>query len=277
MARSDHGARHVFAAGPRTPSRKVKPRLVEHVLPRVRMDYWYLTGDVEQREGEHGEAETTNAGASVTVAVLQESLAKSVWSYGVAHKGSREDWLVDQILEDLETNGLKNERIVFKSDRDNSVVDVLKEVQRRRESDFGAALETSRVGDSDSNGTIEAAIQSVEGMVRAPRFSLEEKLEIKLAVDSPVIPWLVRHAGHLITKCWVRASGKTAYEMIKGRMSNAKLVAFGEAVLFRVPHTKTKPGKFEEFWEHGVYLGFVVRSGESLIGTPDGVFKVSTI
>ena len=46
----------------------------------------------------------------------------------------------------------------------------------------------SRVGDSDSNGTIEAAIQSVEGMVRMLRFSLEEKLEAKVAVDSPAIP-----------------------------------------------------------------------------------------
>ena len=82
----------------------------------------------------------------------------------------------------------------------------------------------------------------MSGMVRTPRFSLEEKLKTKLAVDSPEILWLVRHAGHLITKCWVRSSGKTAYEMIKGRTSNAKLVAFGEAVLFRVPNTKTKPG-----------------------------------
>ena len=53
------------------PSRKVKGRFAEHVLPRVRMDYCYLTEDVEQQEGEHGEAEATNAGASVTVAVLQ--------------------------------------------------------------------------------------------------------------------------------------------------------------------------------------------------------------
>ena len=58
------------------PSRKVQGRCAEHVLPRVRMDYRYLTEDVGQQEGDHGEAETTNAGASVTVAVLQESLTK---------------------------------------------------------------------------------------------------------------------------------------------------------------------------------------------------------
>ena len=143
------------------PSRKVKGRFAEHVLPRIRMDYCYLTEDVEQQEGEHGEAEATNAGSSVTVGVLQESLTKSLWSYAVAHKGSREDWLIDQILEDLETIGLNNEKIVLKSDPENSIIDVVKEVRRRREGDFGTALETSRVGDSDSNGTIEAAIQSV--------------------------------------------------------------------------------------------------------------------
>ena len=56
-----------------------------------------------------------------------------------------------------------------------------------------------------------------------------------------------------------------------------KLVAFGECVLFKVPKGATKPGKLEEVWEHGVYVGFVIRSGESLIATPDGVFRVSDV
>ena len=64
---------------------------------------------------------------------------------------------------------------------------------------------------------------------------------------------------------------------MKGRRSNVEVVPFGEAVLFRVPHTKTKPGKFDELLEHGIYVGFIIRSGESLVATKDGVFKVSTL
>ena len=91
------------------------------------------------------------------------------------------------------------------------------------------------------------------------------------------MPWLVRHAGHLITRCWIRPSGRTSYQLIKGRRANCKIVPFGETVLFQVPHTKTKPGKSEEQWDYGMCVGFVIRSGEDLVATPDGVFKVSTV
>ena len=99
------------------PSRKVKGLFAEHVLPRVRMDYAHLTEEVEEKEGEHGEERTVTSSASLTCAVMQESLTKSVWAYAVASKGAKENWMVDQVMEDLETVGLRNDRIVLKSDQ----------------------------------------------------------------------------------------------------------------------------------------------------------------
>ena len=64
---------------------------------------------------------------------MQESLTKSVWAYAVESKGSSEEGMTDQICEDLETIGLKNERIVLKSDQEPSIVDVMKEIQKARE------------------------------------------------------------------------------------------------------------------------------------------------
>ena len=97
----------------------------------------------------------------MTIAVMQESLCKSVWAYAVASKGASEQWMVEQVLEDLETIGLKNQRIVLKSDQEPSIVEVLREVQKGRESEYGSAMDNSRVGDSDSNGTIENSIAAV--------------------------------------------------------------------------------------------------------------------
>jgi hypothetical protein len=65
--------------------------------------------------------------------------------------------------------------------------------------------------------------------------------------------------------------------MIKGRRSNVKMKELGEAVLFRIPETKTMPGKFEPKWEEGVYVGFNIRTGEDLVSTDRGVFRVSTV
>ena len=41
---------------------------------------------------------------------MQESLCRSVRAYAVDRKGAAESWVVDQIAEDINTIGLKNER-----------------------------------------------------------------------------------------------------------------------------------------------------------------------
>ena len=207
-----------------SPSRKVKAQFAESILPRVRMDYCFLTEDVNRESGEHGEEESEKARTTITVAVMQESLSKSVWAYAVESKGPMEEWMVQQACEDLETVGLKNERIVLKSDQEPAMVDVLKEIQKSRECDYGSALDNSRVGDSDSNGTIENAIGSFAGVARTLRIALEEKVNSKLSASDPIIPWLIRHAAHVITRCWVRPNGKTAYQI--------HMKEFGEAVWF---------------------------------------------
>ena len=127
-----------------SPSRTVKGAYAESVLPRVRMDYCFLTENVEKEAGEHGEAETARADTSITVAVMQESLCKSVWAYAVESKGSMEEWMVQQVCDDLATIGLKNERLVLKSDEESSIVDVMKEIQKTRECEYGSALDQGR-------------------------------------------------------------------------------------------------------------------------------------
>ena len=259
------------------PSSKVKGLFAETVLPRVRMDYCFLTESVEKEEGEHGEKDVSRAETTITVAVMQESLCRSVWSYAVETKGSMEEWMVQQVCDDLETVGLKNERLVLKSDQEPAIVDVMKEIQKARECEYGTSLDNSRVGDSDSNGTIENAVSSVQGVARTLKIALEERIGQRIQASDPIIPWLIRHSGHLITRSWIRPNGKTAYQMIKGRRSNAQLKELGEAVWFRIPETKSMPGKLEPKWEEGVYVGFVIRTGEDLVWTPNGVFRVSTV
>ena len=64
---------------------------------------------------------------------------------------------------------------------------------------------------------------------------------------------------------------------MKGRRSNARLAEFGEVVHSMIPNTKLTPGKFEDLWDEGLWLGFDMRSGEHLIGTIVGVFRVATV
>ena len=118
--------------------------------------------------------------------------------------------MVDQIVEDLDTIGLRNDRIIMKSDQEPAIVDVAKEIARQRISSHGTALENSAVGDPNSNGTIERAIQDVESQIRVLRADLEERIATRVRLSSPVVPWMIRHAACLITRCRVRPNGRTA-------------------------------------------------------------------
>ena len=51
-----------------------------------------------------------------------------MWAYAVEHKGGRDDWVANQASEDLETVGLRSDRIVFKSDQEASVTALVKEI-----------------------------------------------------------------------------------------------------------------------------------------------------
>ena len=94
---------------------------------------------------------------------------------------------------------VKNERIICKSDQEPSIVDVSREIARRRAGEFGTAIDNSAVGDSDSNGAIERAIQDVESQCRTLRSALETRLQQRIRLKHPIVPWLIRHAGYLIT------------------------------------------------------------------------------
>ena len=80
-------------------------------------------------------------------------------------------------------------------------------------------------------------MQDVKGLVRTPRSFLEEMVGGKVAITDPIVPWMLRHAGHLITRCRVRDNGRTAYQFIKGRRTTAKIIPFGEVVLLKIPKT----------------------------------------
>ena len=75
---------------------------------------------------------------------------------------------------------------------------------------------------------------------------MERKLQKKVHLGNAIVPWMIRHAAMLITRCRVRPNGRTALEMIKGRKTDAAPTEFGESVLFKVPKTKIIPGKFED-------------------------------
>ena len=247
------------------------------------------TGDSDQADAEVVEADKPDVdetktdgddnaeGHSVTVLVLQESAHRSVWAYQVQSKGASEAWVVDQILEDLDTIGLRNDRVVVKSDQEPSAQEVSRAIAHGRAADYGTAIEASAVGASDTNASVKRAIQDVEGQIRTLRSALEERVAAKINISAPVVPWLIRHAACLITRCRVRPDGQTAMQKIRGRQPISKVAELGETVHFKIPKTKHMPGKFEDAWSEVIWLVFEMRTSDHLIGTNVGVFRATSV
>jgi hypothetical protein len=172
----------------------------------------------------------------MTVLVMLETLRHSVWGHVVESNGASDEWVVEQIAEDLETVGLPGERIIVKADQETSSTDVQKGIVEARVG-HGTAIKQSKVGTSNSNGRIEGRIQDFKGLVRTLRSVIEEKLGVKIHLTDPVVPWLVRHAAHTITSSRVREDGRASYQVMNGHRSNATLVLCCGTVLFSMPHT----------------------------------------
>ena len=184
--------------------------------------------------------------------------------------------ILSQITDDFETIGLSKDKLILKADQEASITDVQRAIVKRRVG-HGTGLEQGKVGDSNTNGRVERAIQDFKGLARTHRSALEENIGCKISLEDNIVPWLVRHCGHLITICRIRSNGRTAYQQMKGRRTTAELIPFGETVLFKVPNTQHVIGDFEDRWEQGVWVGFVMRSGKHVVSTAKGTFKVGTV
>ena len=86
------------------------------------MSYCFVTEKAQAKETDH--KDSTEAKVSMTVLVMIESLFRSLWAYAVQCKGSTDEWLAEQIAEDLETIGLAGERLIIKAYQEVAITDV---------------------------------------------------------------------------------------------------------------------------------------------------------
>ena len=198
------------AVGPN--SKKIPDDKKQTTVPRAHLDYAFLQDEVIEEDSEFEQAGAV--GISMTLMVMMETLCGSVWAYATSGKGFAADpWLPKRVHLDLVTVGMGHGRIIVKTDNEPAILDVRKAIAGNR-GDAPTAFEDSRVGDSNSNGKVERVIREVKGLIRTFRADLQSKINDNISLDSPIVPWLVRHAGYIITRCRVHECGRTAMQKI---------------------------------------------------------------
>ena len=247
-----------------------KARLAQHiVLPAdrermgvtIHMDYAFLGSE----EAEEGMQPTL---------VMFDDDKLSFWALAVRQKGAT-NAVVKYVAGILDQSGYQGQRITMKSDQEPSIVALKTAVAAAR---VGETIPIeSPVRASKSNGKMENAIKLWQEQLRTIKHYTESKLKKRIEVDGAIFSWLVPYVSEILNKFKVGLDGVTAYERTTAHRCRHFVVGFCEVVDFILETDKSNIHKADSRVGTGVFLGYVWRSTEYLIGTKDGILRCRTI
>ena len=128
--------------------------------------------------------------------------------------------------------------------------------------------EHSAVGESQSNGNAERAVQQEEDQVRTIKSALASRIGAKIPSSHPLVRWMVEHSVDILNKYTVNISGISPYEELHGQKAFERRIDLGERVCYHIP--KKARAKLDNRWQIGVYLGSCSNSNEVYVGVRNG-------
>ena len=126
-----------------------------HAKPTVSIDYKSL-------------GESAVEDDKVTAIVIRDNSTKTTFAHFCTQKGSGDDWIVKQLLADIDHLGHID--LILKGDGEPALVQLMREVRRRRVQP--TLLENHTAYDPQSNVAAEKAVQEYSGEVRALKIAL---------------------------------------------------------------------------------------------------------
>ena len=105
--------------------------------------------------------------------------------------------------------------VILKSDQEPAIVDVLNEIARMR-GEGRTIIEHSPVAESQANGFVERAIQTVEKILRTHLLASEDKVKAKISVGHPIFAWLVEYSADLYNRYQLGRHGEDRDAEVEG-------------------------------------------------------------
>ena len=190
---------------------------------KISLDYMYM----HERVGQYTESRW-----NPPYLVVMEHRYGRVWAYQTPNKGPSDEasWVPEKLIQDWDNCGFKDVRIQLKTDQEPAMISLQSAIQSLRPTAIIPV--NSPVGESESNGRVENAIQRIQEKTRALRHQLETNIKMKIMDSTPIMAWLVRWAAELLSKYSCGDDGKSPHERIHGEKCATPLVPFGESVLY---------------------------------------------
>ena len=200
-------------------------------------------------------------GTPITILAGYDGLTKTFFAYVVLCKGTSHGYAQRALAHNVLSTG--HQKVILQSDQEPSIIDFKHKAGTHIPTEI--VYEESPVGDSNANGSIERANQTIQGQIRAIKDYTERPIGATIGLDSSVLKWLLRHAAWTLTTFHVESDGKTAHQRIPGKPFNQQIAAFGEEILFKPRKTTRPQQKLDVNWMDDCWLGFNTRTGDHFV------------
>ena len=236
----------------------------DRLVPQVSVDFMFMG---EERNGK-----------TISILVARERDSRATMCTVVPSKSTGE-WIAKRLMAWLKEVGCEHGDLIIKSDNEPALKHLVEDWAKLRSTKGGGKtiIEHSPIKSSKSNGVVERAVQSCQGMIRTLRSALEAKYGVVIGIENRLWCWVAEYAGHLLTIFEVGRDGKTAYERLNGKKAKHGGFELGEGVLWKRRRAGGPLGKLTCMWEDGIYLGVKATTAEVIIGTKSGVWVTRTV
>ena len=181
-------------------------------LPNIGVDYAFMSDKGDQAGTKIGE---------IKIIAIKDDKSKYTSAVPVPQRGiDGDEWSVRRLIQCLEFLGytrfniMSDQEISVKAIVDEAKGDLGKIVSGWRPDQVG--MSNSPAKDSQSNGSIERGIQSIEGQVRTLISALQSRLGVRIHPDDCILSWLIMHADETLSHHKVGSEGKVPYQSLRG-------------------------------------------------------------
>ena len=177
---------------------------------------------------------------TLTVLVARARRTKMMMASVIPMKG-KGVFIAKRVVVFMREIGCEQGDVTIRSDQEPAMKAIITEIGRVRAAAGGGRMvvESSPVGQSQSNGIAERGIGTVVGQVRVLRDAFETKLKVEMETNHPVIPWLVEYSTLLLNRFEVGKDGLTAFERCTGKKANDGYGVRGSGALEKKIHRWT--------------------------------------
>ena len=201
-------------------------------------------------------------GTPITILAGCDGLTKAYFANVVPCKGTSPGYAKRALAHNVLSTG--HQKVILQSDPETSMIDVKHKAGTHIPTEI--VYEESPSEDSNANGSIERANQTIQGQFRAIK---DQKKRSVGQMVLTILKWLVRHVA------WT--GSMTAHQRIRGKPFNQQIGAFGEQILFKPHKTAGPQQKLAVNWLDGCWLRFNTRTGEHIVSNNAAVVSCRSI